>query len=183
MKIAILSASVRSGRNSHRVALFLQKFLSEKHGAEVELLDLQALNFPIFEERLKFQKEPLPSAVAFSQSIRSADGVVIVSPEYNGSLPASLKNAIDLLNDEWRRKPVALAPVSAGPFGGAQATVAMVFPLWKIGAFLSRVPFPTPKVAEAFAEDGTPTDAEGAEKRAAAFAEELFWVIRAAKTA
>jgi NAD(P)H-dependent FMN reductase len=56
--ISIISASVRTGRNSHRAALYFQKYLTEGKLAEVEILDLKAYNFPIFEDKLKAQKDP-----------------------------------------------------------------------------------------------------------------------------
>ncbi|MGV3548033.1 MAG: NADPH-dependent FMN reductase, partial [Pedobacter sp.] len=52
-KIAIISASVRKGRKSHSVALYFQNYLAQKQLAETEIIDLDAYNFPIFEERLR----------------------------------------------------------------------------------------------------------------------------------
>jgi NAD(P)H-dependent FMN reductase len=51
MNIAIISASVRIGRNSHRIALFFKKYIEENKLATVELLDLMEYQFPIFEEQ------------------------------------------------------------------------------------------------------------------------------------
>jgi len=53
MKIAIISASVRIGRNSHRVALFFKNYIETKNLVTVDLLDLNKYKFPIFEERLR----------------------------------------------------------------------------------------------------------------------------------
>src|SRR5258708_147309 len=108
MKIAIISASVRMGRNSHRVALFFKNYIETKNMATVDLLDLNKYKFPIFEERLRNIRNPTSSMLDFADKIRKADGVIIVTPEYNGGYPASLKNVIDLLFAEWRRKPIAL---------------------------------------------------------------------------
>jgi NAD(P)H-dependent FMN reductase len=63
MEIAILSASVRTGRNSHRVALFIKNYIETNNLASVEILDIKQYQFPIFEERLKFQKNPLHALV------------------------------------------------------------------------------------------------------------------------
>lgn len=124
-KIAIISSSIRRGRKSHRVALWFRQYLVGNNLAEAEILDLAEYNFPLFEERLKLQEDPLPQAVEFAGRISSADGVIIVTPEYNGGYPASLKNAVDLLTDEWRRKPVAISTVSDGPFGGTQVITSL----------------------------------------------------------
>ena len=116
--IAIISSSIRTGRNSHRVALYFKNYLETNQLATVELLDLQAYNFPLFEERLRLQNEPPVKVLEFAEKIKAAEGVIIVTPEYNGGYPASLKNVVDLLYDEWHRKPVAISTVSDGIFGG-----------------------------------------------------------------
>jgi NAD(P)H-dependent FMN reductase len=180
-RIAIISASVRTGRYSHRVALFLRNFLEENKLAEPEILDLNELNFPLFEERLKYQKDPDPSVTQFAEKIKSSDGVIIVTPEYNGGYPASIKNAIDLLTDEWYHKPVAISTVSNGGFGGSQALVALHFVLWKIGAIMVPAMFPVPEIHKTFDEYGIPSDKEKTERRASNFINELLWGIEAKK--
>lgn len=175
--IVIISSSIRDGRNSHRVALFFKKYLDKKDQATAEIADLNMYRFPLFTERLKFQKNPLPEAIEFSQKIRSADGVIIVTPEYNGGLPASLKNVIDLLTDEWRNKPVAISTVSDGQFGGSQVLISLQFSLWKIKAFTVPAMFPVPNVDKVFDETGEPLDPEATKKRAKVFIDELFYCI------
>ncbi len=177
--IAIISSSVRRGRNSHRVALWFRSYLESNALASVSLIDLEEYNFPIFHERLKFQDEPHPGAVALSGIIRSADGVIIVTPEYNGGYPASLKNVVDLLTDEWRRKPVAISTVSDGSFGGTQVITSLQFSLWKQGALTVPAMFPVPKAPEAFSADGVPADGKSVSKRTARFVNELLWWIEA----
>ena len=178
-KIAIISSSIRRGRKSHRVALWFRQYLEGNNLAEAEILDLAEYNFPLFEERLKLQEDPLPQAVEFAGRIRSADGVIIVTPEYNGGYPASLKNAVDLLTDEWRRKPVAISTVSDGPFGGTQVITSLQFSLWKIGAWTVPAMFPVLRVDEAFDEEGLPADPDAMSKRAARFTGELLICIGA----
>ena len=90
-RIAILSASVRQGRRSHRAALYLQHTLDALPDLTVDLIDLNSYSFPLFEERLKFQQDPSPAVREFAHRIAQADGVIIVTPEYNGGYPASLE--------------------------------------------------------------------------------------------
>jgi NAD(P)H-dependent FMN reductase len=142
--IVIISASVRIERNSHRVALYFKKFM-EENKASSEILDLTEYNFPVFNERLKFQKAPSQATLDFAAKIYAADGVIIVTPEYNGGYPASLKNVIDLLYDEWRRKPIAIATASDGSFGGTQVITSLQFSLWKIRAWTVPAMFPVRK--------------------------------------
>jgi len=180
-KIAIISSSVRSGRRSHRVALYLKNFIESNNHAEAEILDLNEYRFPLFEERLKNQKNPSQNTVTFANKIKAADGVIIVTPEYNGGYPASIKNAIDLLVEEWRHKPVAISTVSDGIFGGSQVITSLQFSLWKIKALTVTAMFPVPKVGDTFDESGNPSDEEGVNKRASAFISELIWFVEAAK--
>jgi NAD(P)H-dependent FMN reductase len=175
---AIISASVRAGRKSHRVALHLQRTIQES-GSTVDLLDLLEFNFPLFDERLKFMKEPPANVLDFAERVRKADGVIIVTPEYNGAAPASLKNVLDLLTDDWSKKPIAISTVSAGAFGGMQCITSLVFAFWKIKGWVVPAMLPVPKVQEAFAEDGAPADPEGWAKRTKAFLDELGWAIEA----
>ena len=94
--ISIISSSVRTGRNSHRVALYFKNYLESNKFATAEILDLNTYNFPLFDERLRFQKKPSAAMLDFAEKIKFADGVLMVTPEYNGGYPASLKNVIDL---------------------------------------------------------------------------------------
>ncbi len=179
--IAIISSSVRTGRKSHRVALYFKNYLEERKLATVEILDLKEFNFPLFDERLFLQENPSESALDFAKKIKNADGVIIVTPEYNGGYPASLKNVIDLLNDEWHHKPVAVSTVSDGNFGGTQVITSLQFTLWKIRAWTVTARFQVPGIDEAFDEDGNPAEKAANDKRAANFIKELFWCIEAKK--
>jgi len=176
-KIAIISPSVRKGRNSHRAALYFSDFINETGLGNAEILDLLEYNFPLFNERLKYQGSPSSGAVEFADKVRSADGVIIISPEYNGGVPASLKNAVDLLTDEWRRKPVAFVTVSDGNFAGTQANIPLQFSLWKLGAITVPGPLRIPNIKAAFDESGIPQDKPALDKKAAAFVSEfLLWI-------
>jgi NAD(P)H-dependent FMN reductase len=177
--IAILSASIRTGRSSHRVALFFKKYLEENNLASGEILDLAAYRFPLFEERLQYQPAPSAQVLDFAARIRQAEGVILVTPEYNGGYPASLKNVVDLLYEEWHRKPIAIATVSNGAFGGSQVITSLQFTLWKIRAWVVPAMFPVPKIEEAFDKQGNPTDRAATEKRAKTFVGELLWCVTA----
>ena len=179
--IVIISASVRIGRNSHRVALYFKKFLEEQKTATCEILDLTTYNFPVFHERLQHQDSPSAEVLDFANKIKTSDGIIIVTPEYNGGYPASLKNVVDLLYPEWRRKPIAIATASDGSFGGTQVITSLQFSLWKIRAWTVPAMFPVPKVQNSFDEEGNPTDKAVTDKRASGFISELLWCIEANK--
>jgi chromate reductase, NAD(P)H dehydrogenase (quinone) len=84
--------------------------------------------------------------VAFGHAIRSADGVIIVAPEYNYSVPGALKNAIDwvsrLEHQPFKHKPVAIQSATGGPLGGAR----MQYHLRTILVFLNAFVFGTPEI-------------------------------------
>lgn len=181
MKIVIISSSVRIDRKSHRVVLFFKNFIESNYLASAEILDLMEYNFPIFDERLKYQKSPSSKTLEFAEKIKSADGVLIVTPEYNGGYPASLKNAVDLLGDEWKHKPVAISTVSDGGFGGMNVITSIQYSLWKLHALTVPVLFPVPKVGDSYDEKGNPSDKVGSEKRAKIFIDELIGCIETKK--
>jgi len=179
--LAIISASVRTANNTKRVALFFQNYIQAQQLGTTDLLDLQDFNFPIFEERLSFQGHPSAQVLDFAARIRKADGVLICTPEYNGGYPASLKNIIDLLYEEWHRKPIAIATVSDGAFGGTQVITSLLFTLWKIRAWVVPARFPVPYAQDNFNETGKPLNPDEVAKRAKIFTDEWLWCIEANK--
>jgi NAD(P)H-dependent FMN reductase len=179
--IAIISSSVREGRKSHNVSLYFQNYLTENKLATTEIIDLKAYNFPIFEGTLKTLINPAKNVLEFADKIKTSDGIIIVTPEYNGGYPASLKNAIDLLYEEWKHKPVGIVTVSSGPFAGSQALVSLQFTLWKMMAWTIPAMFSVPTVDKAYDENGKAMDKRTSDKLAAIFIKELRWCIEADK--
>ena len=179
--ISILSSSIRTGRKSHNVALYFQNYLSDNYPVHVEILDLKEYDFPLFEAPLKYQKSPSDSVVEFKNKIISSDGILIVTPEYNGSIPASLKNAIDVLYEEWHRKPVAFSTVSSGDFGGLQALTHLQFIFWKIRAWTFTSNFPVSKVQEKFDDFGVPTNQKETDEFGKFFLDEFIQCIDSSK--
>jgi NAD(P)H-dependent FMN reductase len=179
VNIAIISPSIRKGRNSHRVALYFATLIKENNVAEAEILDLLKYNFPLFNERLKYLDSPAPEIIDFAEKIKSADGVIIITPEYNGGYPASLKNAVDLLTSEWRRKPVAFVTVSEGQLAGSQVITSIQFSLWKLGALTIPSTLRLPDITSAFDIQGIPADKTGMDKRSLNLINELLWYIGA----
>ena len=179
--LAIISASVRKRNITKRVALFFENYIRQRNLGTVEILDLSQYQFPVFEERLKFQPNPSEQMLDFASRIKKADGIIIATPEYNGGYPASLKNVIDLLYEEWRRKPIAIVTVSDGAFGGTQVITSLQFSLWKIRALVVPAMFPVPRAQDAFDAAGNPIDQAATEKKAKNFMDELLWFIEAKK--
>jgi len=117
-KVSALLGSLRHGSYSKRLALTLGEVAPP--GMTVEILELGDL--PIFNEDLETDTPP-PSWVRFRQSIRSSDALLFITPEYNRSIPAVLKNAIDVGSSPfgqsvWDNKPGAIVSFSIGAMGG-----------------------------------------------------------------
>ncbi len=179
MKIVIISSSVRKGRKSDRVAQYFKNYIKEHSLAETELIDLMECRFPIFEERLRLIENPTPEMQQFAETIMKADGIIMVTPEYNGGYPASLKNAIDLLYTEWQNKPVAIATVSAGPFAGTQVMQQLQFVLWKMGVWVVPAMYSVPLVEKSFNEEGVPYNKETQDTLTAVFLKKMVWHMEA----
>jgi len=121
MKFVVLNGSVRKGRKSVNVSRFIYERLSAIEGCEVELLDILDYNFPVMEERMKFLEQVPDNMKKFSEAMDEADGLIIVTPEYNGSYSGALKNTLDYFKTEYEQKSMGLVTVSAGKMGGANA--------------------------------------------------------------
>ena len=80
--------------------------------------------FPLYNDDVRISPGPPADVLAFADAIRAADAVIIVSPEFNWSMPGPLKNAIDwvskLDNQPFKDKPVALQSCSSGQMGGGR---------------------------------------------------------------
>lgn len=116
-------------------------------------------DIPLFDGDLLDAEGVPEAATALAEAVGAADGVIIVSPEYNYSVPGGLKNAIDwvsrLPDQPFKDKPVALQSVSPSPLGGARAQYHMR----QIMVFLDATVFNKPEIFVAFANDRFDKDA------------------------
>jgi len=118
-RIGIVVSSSRPSRIGHRVASWVASFAPE--GTEVEIVDLAEIDLPFLAE----PEQPaagnytMASTVAWSEKVKSFDGLVITVPEYNAGYPAVLKNAIDTLHAEWNGLPIGVVGYGWGAAAGA----------------------------------------------------------------
>ena len=176
--IPVILGSTRRGRQSVKVARFITERMRRDERIETELLDLADYDFPFMEERLRFRDDPPPRVREFAEKVVRSDALVIVAPEYNNGYPGVLKNALDYLQPEYRRKPVGIVTVSAGGFGGINCLAQLRLVVLGMGAFPVPAALPVSRVQESFDEDGNPTD-DSYEKRAQAFVEEVLFFAEA----
>src|SRR5215470_12891877 len=101
---------------------------------------------PLYDADLQTSTGFPADVTALADAIRAADGVIIISPEYNWGIPGALKNAIDwvsrLSNQPFKDKPVAIQSASGGPLGGARMQYHLRMALTYLNAFV----FGTPEV-------------------------------------
>lgn len=125
--LKVIIASTRPGRVGLPVGEWFARAAREHGGFDrVEVLDLAEINLPLLDEPThpRLQKYTQPHTIAWAKAVDEADAFVIVSPEYNFSFPASIKNAIDYLAVEWAYKPVGLVTYG-GVSGGMRAQNAL----------------------------------------------------------
>lgn len=170
MKIIGIAASLRKA--SYNRALLNALAQSVPDGLAIEIADISGL--PLYDGDLEATAFPA-TVTALKEQVAASDGLLICSPEYNGSLPAVGKNAIDWLSrppqDQMRvirGKPVALAGTTPGMTGTAFVQVAWQIVFRALGMPMYPALMMVPNAMQAFDANGTLTD-EGAKKRLAPF--------------
>lgn len=181
LKVPVILGSVRSGRQGIRAALFLVEQLRER-GHVPTLVDPADLKLPLLDRMYKeYEKGTAPDALQqLAQLLREADAFVIVSAEYNHSIPPALSNTLDHFLEEYFWRPSAIVCYSAGRYGGVRAAMQLRAMLGELG---------TPSIPSLLAipEIGTALDAEGGSpqpwlaKQTGRFLDELVWYAEALK--
>jgi len=155
IRILGISGSLRSG--SHNTALLRAAALSLPSGAELEVYD-GLRDLPAYDADLDV--DPAPESVAqLRDAIDAADGVIIATPEFNGSIPGALKNALDWASRPFpdsalKGKPVAVVGASTGLFGAVWAQAETKKVLGIIGADVLDGELPVGQASGAFRDDG-----------------------------
>jgi NAD(P)H-dependent FMN reductase len=142
--LQVIVASTRPGRVGEPIARWFAGYAREHEAFDVEIVDLAEIDLPMFAEpeHPRFGRYTMDSTKAFSATIARADAFAIVHPEYNHSYNATLKNALDHLNQEWAGKPVTLVGYG-GVAAGARAAEALVPVLVGLGMVVAgAVPIP-----------------------------------------
>ena len=138
MKILFIVGSLRKDSFNGLLAKNLAK-IAAKNGIETELTDV---NLPIFNQ--DEYKTPDSRVTSFREKITSADGVIIVSPEYNRSIPGPVKNALDWtawqVENFWKDKRTALAGATPSMLGTALAQTDLRKVLNFVGAKIMAQP-------------------------------------------
>ncbi len=167
--IPIILGTARVDRESEKVAQFIMKEAG-KQSFETKLIDVKDHLFGHTIPSWEKSDVVLP----WKEIMSRADGLIIISPEYNHSFPGELKILIDSLLPEYAKKPVGIVSVSSGLFAGVRMIESLIHPLRKVGMvpILASVNFG--KIEEYFDEKGEPKN-EYVQKSLATFFKELLW--------
>lgn len=173
--IPVILGTAREGRQSEKVAGFVREQVVKHPAIETELLDVRDFRLPATDNT--GASKP---ALKFAEKISKADGFVIVSPEYNHGYPGELKMMLDMLYQQYARKPLGVVGVSAGGLGG----VRMVEQLRQVAVEFHMVPIREAVyfsgVQDLFDEGGKIKD-QGYSRRIAKMLEELVWYAKVLK--
>ncbi|KAK9329551.1 flavoprotein-like protein [Lipomyces starkeyi] len=183
LKIVVFYGSVRSAREGIKAARFVTN-RCKLRGHEVNFVDPLEYSLPLLDKMYKEYRpnEAPPVLQRLANLIVAADAYIMVSGEYNHTVPPALSNLLDHFLEEYFWKPSAIVCYSAGSFGGVRAAMTLRVTLSEMG--MSSIPslLPIPKVQAAFKDDGAPTD-DAWFKRADKFLNELEWYAYALKAA
>ncbi len=181
LTIPVLLGSVRSDRQGIRAARLVVDALTQR-GHEAVLVDPMELKLPLLDRMYKeYPKGTAPETLERLATLyRRADGFLIVSGEYNNSMPPALTNLLDHFLEEYFWRPSGIVCYSAGQFGGVRAAMQLPMTLAELG--MSSIPslMPIPRIQHALDAQGKPT-ADWVERSLNRFLDEFFWHARALK--
>ncbi|RKN11400.1 NADPH-dependent FMN reductase [Streptomyces radicis] len=112
LRVAVIIGSTRQGRAGGAIGQWFTAHARRRDDVEVAVLDLVDFAFPA-----RYPDEPTPAMRRFAAAVERAEAFVVVTPEYNRSFPASLKQAIDAAYDEWHAKPVGFVSYGLHSYG------------------------------------------------------------------
>ncbi|KAK7486023.1 hypothetical protein BaRGS_00022775 [Batillaria attramentaria] len=187
LKIVVLLGSVREGRMGLRVAKFVQSQLMPKY--DITLLDPEELDIPLPKKPLFYYEDrsEAPQVLLDTEAkLAEADAFLVVSAEYNHSIPPALTNLMDhfapvmLPNSAYAYKPSGIVCYSRSIFGGMRAAMQLRVFLSALGTFSVNEIFSIPQVEKAIDEDGKPLN-EHMVKGLSQVMTQLDWTARALK--
>jgi NAD(P)H-dependent FMN reductase len=175
----VILGSVRSDRQGLRAARFIIRHLQNR-GHHAPLVDPVDLKLPLIDRMYKeYPKGQAPEALErLAELFLRADAFVLVSAEYNHSIPPGLSNTLDHFLEEYFWRPSAIVCYSGGRFGGVRAAMQLRSMLAELG--MPSIPslLPIPEIGVTLDPDGTPLK-PWLEKSAIRFLDELVWYAEA----
>lgn len=169
--IPVLLGTNRKARESEHVAKWVLSRMRLRGNIETQLFDVRDFHLP-YDHYGQEIKDQFPE---WRDAIVRADGLVIVTPEYNHGPPGSLKAVLDLLLREYIHKAVGFVGVSAQVWGGTRVIESMVNMVRELGLAVTFTDLNFPRVQDKFDGDGKLLD-DAYIPRADSFLDELVWM-------
>ena len=177
LQLAVIVGSTREGRFGHNVGAWIAAEARQRPEWLVDVIDLAEIDLPT-----ALPARHTPVLRDYADRVDRADAFVVVTPEYNHSYPASLKQAIDVLNAPWRRKPVGFVAYG-GLSGGLRAVEHLRTVFAELHATTIRETVSLHRYSELFDEAGGLRDPTGPAGAAKVMLDDLVWWASALRTA
>ena len=159
IKITIIEGTNRKDRRSIHAANYIKDI-----GGRIENLDVNLIDPEDYDLATE-----LSAGSKYKEIIKNSDAFFIVTPEYNQGYPGTLKTLLDNDLPNYKNKPVYIAGVSSGIFGGARAIQGLIPVLRRLGMILGPNDLYFPKVQEIFDKNGKLQDEDVTERVESAF--------------
>lgn len=157
MRILLFSGSLRKDSLNKKLLTVIARLFKEFPDCSIDIADLKSLSIPVYDGDIETVGIP-EGVLQFGKVIREADAIISCSPEYNGSIAGSLKNAIDWISRlkpvPLEKKPMLLTGASPGGFGSIRALGHTRAPLETLGVYVYPQSMALPKANEAFSLEG-----------------------------
>jgi NAD(P)H-dependent FMN reductase len=177
LRVAVIIGSTRVGRVCDAIGEWFAERARDRDDLAVEVLDLAGYAFPAC-----YPQETTPAMRGFAAAVGGAEAFVVVTPEYNRSFPASLKQAIDFAYDEWQAKPVGFVSYGSGS-AGLHAIEQLRTVFCALHAVTMRDWVALDLLGEDFEDCGRPRDTDDRLRAIAAMLDQLTWWGRALRDA
>ncbi|MCP3817606.1 NAD(P)H-dependent oxidoreductase [Streptomyces sp. A3M-1-3] len=173
LRLAVILASNRAGRFGPAVSDWFLSLAAQRADLDIDLVDLAEVDLPT---SLSYDPDPVVKAVLdrVSPRLDAADAFVVVTPEYNHSFPASLKNLIDWHYGQWQAKPVGFVSYG-GISGGLRAVEQLRQVFAEMHAVTVRDTVSFHNARAHFDQDGQHKDPEAANAAAKTMLDQLAW--------
>jgi NAD(P)H-dependent FMN reductase len=178
-QIALFGGSVRRDRQGIKVARWMEEKLKAR-AHTVYFIDPLELNLPLLDRMYKEMENPIHKLNDLQNKIKTAEGYLAVTPEYNHSTSAALKNTLDYFLEEYFFKPSAIVSYSAGGFGGVNAAQHLRLIFAELGVPSISSSLAISRVSDVFDDKGKLVQ-EQYNRRITKFLDEFEWYIEAFK--
>ncbi|WP_375460434.1 NADPH-dependent FMN reductase [uncultured Enterovirga sp.] len=177
--IPVILGTVRSDRQGIRAAHFVIRRLTER-GHEAALVDPRELQLPLLDRMYKEHPrgEAPETLERLATLYRRADAFVVVSAEYNNSIPPALSNTLDYFLEEYFWRPSAICCYSAGRYGGVRAAMQLRAMLAELGTPSIPSILPIPEIGKTLSPEGEPLQ-PWLDRSATKFLDEVDWYAEA----